>query len=66
MARMSTIAGRAEATDPACSLSPLREELIATERQAAHGAPPAFVYRRFGNAGASERRTTPELADASS
>jgi pyrroloquinoline quinone biosynthesis protein E len=46
------IAGRAEATDPACSLSPLHEEMVATARAAAGGAP-AFVYRRFGNAGAA-------------
>jgi pyrroloquinoline quinone biosynthesis protein E len=46
------IAGRAEATDPACSLAPLHEEMVATARAAAGGAP-AFVYRRFGNAGAA-------------
>ena len=43
------IAGRAETTDPACSLSPLHDELVATAR-GCRGAPPAFVYRRFGNA----------------
>jgi PqqA peptide cyclase len=55
------IAGRAAATDPACSLSPLHDDMVATARQAAHGPAPAFVYRRFGKAGA-----TPALADASS
>jgi PqqA peptide cyclase len=60
------IAGRAEATDPACSLSPLHEGMIETARQAAHGSPPDFVYRRFGNAGAPGSKATPELADVSS
>jgi pyrroloquinoline quinone biosynthesis protein E len=55
------IAGQAEATDPACSLSPLHAAMAATAREAASGAPPDFVYRRFGKAGA-----TPDLAAASS
>jgi PqqA peptide cyclase len=57
------IAGRAEATDPACSLSPLHGELVETARAAAAGSSPAFVYRRFG---AATGTATPELADASS
>jgi PqqA peptide cyclase len=60
------IAGRAELTDPACSLSPLHEELVATAAEAASGRPPPFVYRRFGDAGAAGARVRPELADASS
>jgi PqqA peptide cyclase len=60
------IAGRAEATDPACSLSPLHSEMVATADAAADGPPPAFVYRRFGKAGASADQARPELADASS
>jgi pyrroloquinoline quinone biosynthesis protein E len=44
------IAGRAEATDPACSLSPLHDALVATANEAARSEPPPFVYRRFGNA----------------
>jgi pyrroloquinoline quinone biosynthesis protein E len=60
------IAGRAEATDPACSLSPLHDEMVATARVAAHGSPPAFVYRRFGKADAPPSKVAPELADASS
>lgn len=41
------LAGRAEATDPACSLSPLHGDLVrlATEESAA--APPPFAYRRI-------------------
>ncbi len=57
------IAGRAEATDPACSLSPLHEEMVATARAAADG-PSAFVYRRFGNAARAEQAET-VVADAS-
>ncbi|HEX5080197.1 MAG TPA: pyrroloquinoline quinone biosynthesis protein PqqE [Geminicoccaceae bacterium] len=60
------IAGRPEATDPACSLSPLHDEMVATACAAAAGAPPAFVYRRFGNAGAPAGKELPELADAPS
>ena len=59
------IAGRAEVTDPACSLSPLHDDLVATAGAAASGLPPAFVYRRFGNAGASGKEVS-ELVDASS
>jgi PqqA peptide cyclase len=58
------IAGRAEATDPACSLSPLHDEMAATARAAAEGPPPAFVYRRFRNAGAPAHQGKPEPADA--
>jgi PqqA peptide cyclase len=47
------VAGRAETTDPACSLSPLHDALVATANEAAESAPPPFVYRRFGNAGES-------------
>jgi PqqA peptide cyclase len=57
------IAGRAEVTDPACSLSPLHEMMAATASAAANGSS-AFIYRRFGNAPANQAR--PELADASS
>jgi PqqA peptide cyclase len=57
------LAGRAEVTDPACSLSPLHEELVETARAAAAGPSPAFVYRRFG---VTTGTATPELADAPS
>jgi PqqA peptide cyclase len=60
------IAGRADVTDPACSLSPLHDELVETARAAAAGPSPDFVYRRFGNVGAAAGAATPELADASS
>jgi pyrroloquinoline quinone biosynthesis protein E len=42
--------GRAEATDPACSLSPHHEELVATAVREAEAPPPEFIYRRPGNA----------------
>jgi pyrroloquinoline quinone biosynthesis protein E len=58
------IAGRANVTDPACSLSPLHGELVETARAAAAGSSPNFVYRRFGNVGAAAGAATPELADA--
>jgi PqqA peptide cyclase len=44
------ITGQAEATDPACSLSPHHEALVATAVREAGGPPPEFVYRRPGNA----------------
>jgi pyrroloquinoline quinone biosynthesis protein E len=47
------VAGRAEITDPACSLSSLHDALVATANEAAQSEPPPFVYRRFGNAGQS-------------
>jgi pyrroloquinoline quinone biosynthesis protein E len=42
--------GRAEATDPACSLSPYHEQLVATAIREAGGAAPEFIYRRPNNA----------------
>jgi PqqA peptide cyclase len=60
------IAGRAELTDPACSLSPLHDELVATAQDAAEGPPPSFVYRRIGNApGASPTSREPAVVEAS-
>jgi pyrroloquinoline quinone biosynthesis protein E len=53
--------GRAEATDPACSLSPHHEGLVATAVREAAGRPPEFVYRRPGNAA---RAAAPEVAPA--
>ena len=53
--------GRAEATDPACSLSPHHQELVATAVREAAGRPPEFVYRRPGNA---DRAAVPEIAPA--
>jgi pyrroloquinoline quinone biosynthesis protein E len=43
------LTGDARATDPACSLSPHHEELVATAGREAHRPPPEFVYRRPGN-----------------
>jgi pyrroloquinoline quinone biosynthesis protein E len=43
------LTGDARATDPACSLSPHHEELVATAEREAHRPPPEFVYRRPGN-----------------
>ena len=57
-------AGRADATDPACSLSPLHGQLVALADQEASRAPPAFVYRRPGNS-ATVRAGAP-LASAQS
>ncbi len=52
--------GRAEATDPACSLSPHHQELVATAVREAGALPPEFVYRRPGNATrAAARETAP-------
>lgn len=51
------LAGRAELTDPACSLSPLHDELVGTALREAATEPPPFVYRRPGGAGRSAART---------
>ncbi len=42
------IAGRAEATDPACALSPHHDRLRARAEAAAAAAPSPYDYRRFG------------------
>jgi pyrroloquinoline quinone biosynthesis protein E len=55
------LAGRAEATDPACSLSPLHEALVDSAIREAEAAPPPFVYRRPGGA---TRRIAPAEAGA--
>ena len=54
--------GRAENTDPACSLSPLHRELLALAEREAAADPPALVHRRPSNAPA--RRETEPLATA--
>jgi pyrroloquinoline quinone biosynthesis protein E len=56
-------AGSAEATDPACSRSPLHAELVRLASVEAAAAPPAFVYRRPNNSAAA--RAGRALADAS-
>jgi PqqA peptide cyclase len=43
------LTGDARATDPACSLSPLHRDLVATADREAKAAPPAFVYRKPQN-----------------
>jgi pyrroloquinoline quinone biosynthesis protein E len=43
------LTGDARATDPACSLSPLHRDLVATAEREAHAPPPAFVYRKPQN-----------------
>jgi PqqA peptide cyclase len=43
------LTGDARATDPACSLSPLHRDLVATAEREAHAAPPAFIYRKPQN-----------------
>jgi len=44
------VTGRAEATDPACSLSPEHDRLRARAAAAADSPPPAFAYRGFAGA----------------
>jgi PqqA peptide cyclase len=54
------LTGRADVTDPACSLSPRHADFVAIAEQASSEAPPAFVYRRPGNAAkVVERETAP-------
>ena len=55
--------GRAEATDPACSLSPHHEELVATAAREAAAAAPEFIYRRPGNAARAGQLETVSPAD---
>jgi pyrroloquinoline quinone biosynthesis protein E len=43
------LTGDATATDPACSLSSLHRDLVATAEREAHATPPAFVYRKPQN-----------------
>jgi pyrroloquinoline quinone biosynthesis protein E len=53
------LAGQADVTDPACSLSPLHSALVAlAEGEAATAEPPAFAYRR-----PSRQRVGTALAD---
>jgi PqqA peptide cyclase len=53
------LTGDATATDPACSLSPLHEDLVATAEREADAPPPAFVYRKPQN---SPQRAAPAPA----
>jgi pyrroloquinoline quinone biosynthesis protein E len=53
------LTGDATATDPACSLSPLHRDLVATAEHEAHAAPPAFIYRKPQN---SPKPTVPTPA----
>jgi len=42
------LTGQADATDPACALSPFHDAMLGLAESAAHGtAPPDFVYRRL-------------------
>ena len=43
------LTGDARATDPACSLSPRHQDLVATAEREAHAPPPAFTYRKPQN-----------------
>jgi PqqA peptide cyclase len=52
------LTGRADVTDPACSLSPRHADLLGIAEQASGKAPPAFVYRRPGNAAKVAGRET--------
>ena len=40
------LAGQADLTDPACSLSPLHARLVGLAEEEAAAEPPAFAYRR--------------------
>ena len=53
------LTGDATATDPACSLSALHRDLVATAEREAHAAPPEFIYRKPQN---SPSRAEPVLA----
>lgn len=44
------IAGRADAVDPACEMSPDHARLVATAVDESAAPPPEFVYRRIGGA----------------
>lgn len=44
------LTGEAGATDPACALSPFHDDLVRVAEMESGAAPPAFVYRRIGNA----------------
>lgn len=44
------LTGEADATDPACALSPFHDDLVRVAEMESGAAPPAFVYRRIGNA----------------
>ncbi len=46
-------AGQAEATDPACTLSPLHQELVAIAEREAGAAEPDFLYRNPRNSQAA-------------
>ncbi len=41
------LAGRARATDPACSLSPLHGDLVRLASEKSAAPPPPFAYRRI-------------------
>jgi PqqA peptide cyclase len=51
------LTGDARATDPACSLSPLHRDLVATAEREAKAPPPAFVYRKPQNSPAVVKGT---------
>ena len=53
------LTGDATATDPACSLSPLHRDMVATAEREAHEPAPDFVYRKPQN---SPKSVAPVLA----
>ncbi len=56
-------AGRADVTDPACSLSPLHESLVAmAEDESGRAELPPFVYRRPNNAPSRKESARPVAA----
>ena len=42
------LTGDAKNTDPACSISPLHNEIFSMAAEEARRAPPEFIYRRYG------------------
>ncbi|MDJ0896345.1 MAG: pyrroloquinoline quinone biosynthesis protein PqqE [Alphaproteobacteria bacterium] len=52
------LAGRAEATDPACSLSPLHADIVRLAERESAEPPPAFAYRRISGAAATGEKAS--------
>ena len=42
------LTGDAKNTDPACSISPMHNEIFSMAAEEARRAPPEFIYRRYG------------------
>ena len=42
------LTGDAKNTDPACSISPMHNEIFSMAAEEARRAPPEFIYRKYG------------------